>query len=209
MLRESSAGYFRGTTCPETGEEGDFLMNDEELNHLGRIMAGVLRHFPDRFGVEMDPHGWVDVDELVEAIQEKRDRFHWLRPRHLEAVAATDPKGRYEIEDGNIRATYAHSIELDWDFPTEGVPDKVYFPVSEEELDLILERGLSPRDRSLVHLSETYENALSAGLRRVENPIILEIDAARAQKEGVVIWNSGKTVYTTEHVPGEFLTRAN
>lgn len=209
MLRECpDHGYFRGAECSECGVEGDFLMNDEELNHLGRIMAGILRHFPDRFGLEMDPHGWVDLEAMVESIQEKRDRFHWLRPRHVNAVAATDPKGRYEIEDERIRATYAHSLELDWEFPTDGIPDTLYFPVAEEELELVLERGLSPRDRALVHLSETYESALSAGLRRVENPIILEVAAEKAAEDGNTIWNASKTVYTTEHVPGEYLSRS-
>jgi putative RNA 2'-phosphotransferase len=209
MLRECpDHGYARAAECPDCGAEGDFLMNDEELNHLGRIMAGILRHFPDRFGLEMDDHGWVDLEAMVEAIRDERDRFHWLRPRHVNAIAATDPKGRYEIDEGRIRATYAHSLELDWDFPTDGIPESLYYPVAEEELDLVLERGLSPNDRALVHLSETYESALSAGLQRVENPIILEVAAQKAAEDGNTVWNASKTVYTTEHVPGEYLSRA-
>jgi len=183
-------------------------MNDEELNHLGRMMAGILRHFPDRFGLEMSDTGWVDLGEMVEAIEDKRDRFHWLSPRHVRAVAATDPKGRYEVDEGRIRATYAHSLDLEWDFPTDGIPQTLYYPVSREEVDLVLERGLSPRDRSLVHLSETYESALSAGLRREENPIILEVQAEKAAEEGNTIWNASKSVFTTEHVPGKYLSRA-
>jgi putative RNA 2'-phosphotransferase len=209
MLRECpDHGYYRGGECPDCGAEGDYLMNDEELNHLGRIMAGILRHFPDRFGLEMDEHGWVDLGEMVSAIQRKRDRFHWLSPRHVRAVEQTDPKGRYETDDERIRATYAHSLDLEWDFPTEGIPETLYYPVSEEELDLVLERGLSPRDRSLVHLSETYESAVSAGLRRVENPIILEVAAEKANEDGNTIWNAAKTVYTTEEVPAEYISRA-
>jgi putative RNA 2'-phosphotransferase len=209
MLRKCPEhGYYRGGECPDCGAEGDYLMNDEELNHLGRIMAGILRHFPDRFGLEMDEHGWVDLESMVEAIQRKRDRFHWLSPRHVRAVVQTDPKGRYETEDDRIRATYAHSLELEWDFPTEGIPESLYYPVSEEELDLVLDRGLSPRDRSLVHLSETYESAVSAGLRRVENPIILEVAAQKAHEDGNTIWNAAKTVYTTEAVPADYISRA-
>lgn len=209
MLRECPEhGDYRGGECPDCGAEGDYLMNDEELNHLGRIMAGILRHFPDRFGLEMDETGWIDLEEMVEAIQRKRDRFHWLSPRHVNAVVQTDPKGRYELEDDRIRATYAHSLDLAWDFPTEGIPETLYYPVSEEELDLVLDRGLQPRDRSLVHLSETYESAVSAGLRRVENPIILEVAAQKANEDGNTVWNAAKTVYTTEEVPPEYISRS-
>lgn len=208
MLRECSThGPFRGAECEECGEEGRFIMNDRELDHLGRIMAGILRHFPDRFDLEMDPRGWVDIEDMCEAIRDRRDRFHWLRVRHIESVCETDPKGRYELDAGFVRATYGHSLKLDMDLPTEGVPDTLFYPVAEEELELVLDRGLTPSDRAMVHLSETYENALSAGLRRVENPIILEIDAARAISDGYPIFSAGKTVYTTENVPGDYITQ--
>ena len=62
MLAEcKDHGYFRGETCPKCNEKGKFLMTDRELNSLGRIMAGVLRHFPDKMGLMMDGHGWVDI----------------------------------------------------------------------------------------------------------------------------------------------------
>lgn len=211
MLREcESHGYFRGTECPECGHEGRFLMSDRELDHLGRIMAGVLRHFPDRFDLEMDENGWVVLDDMCEQVRIRRDRFHWLRPRHVEAIAATDPKGRYDIsEDGLIRATYGHSMKLDLDLPTDNIPDALFYPVAEEELDIVLDRGLTPSDRAMVHLSESYENALSAGLRRVENPIILEIAARKAREDGHTIYKAGKMVYTAESVPPEYITRKN
>ena len=42
----SQHGPFRGEECPVCGEEGKFLMSEDELNSVGRILAGVLRHFP-------------------------------------------------------------------------------------------------------------------------------------------------------------------
>ncbi len=41
-------GYYRGETCPVCNTKGKFLMSDRELDSLGRIMAGVLRHFPEK-----------------------------------------------------------------------------------------------------------------------------------------------------------------
>lgn len=209
MLRECrSHGYFRGDLCGECGEEGKFLMNEHELNRIGRIMAGVLRHFPEKFGVRMDEHGWVDVQELVGQIRRQKEKLHWLRPHHIEAIALTDPKGRYQHDKDRIRATYGHSMRVDLDLPTEGVPDTLFYPVTEEELDVVLERGLTPSGRQMVHLSGTYENALEAGSRRSENPIVLEVDARAAVGEGVVIKRAGKQVFICDDVPSRFLRRA-
>jgi len=210
MLRECHThGYCRGSACPVCGEEGRFLMNEHELNRVGRIMAGVLRHFPDKFGVAMDSHGWVDIPEFIDVLRKSKDRLQWIKPYHLVAIVATDPKGRYQIEGNRVRATYGHSIEVDLDLPTDEVPSKLYYPVTEEEVELILERGLQPTDRQKVHLSKGYENALSAGLRRAEAPIILVVDAERAVQDGLKIQHAGKTVYVTDSVPAEYLNRAD
>lgn len=211
MLHECRAhGYYRGEECTACGQEGRFLMNEHELNRVGRIMAGVLRHFPDKFGVEMDAHGWVNLREFVDQLREEKERLHWVRPYHIVAIVATDPKGRYQIEGELIRATYGHSLELDLsDLPSENVPEQLYFPVAEEELDIVLERGLTPTDRKKVHLSRTYENALAAGLRRADAPIILRVDAERMMQDDYEILQAGKTVFVTDEVPAEYLTRVD
>ena len=209
MLKECrSHGYFRAELCPLCGDEGKFLLNDEEVETLGRTMAGVLRHFPERYGLEMDPHGWVDLRDFLTAVQIRNKRFKFLRPHHVIGLIETDPKGRYQFDDGKIRATYGHSMDLDLDLPTEGIPDVLYYPTTEEESHLLLEAGLRPADRKMVHLSATYEAAMEAGRVRIQNPVILEIDTTAARAAGTVIMKAGKTVYTTKEVPGEFLKRS-
>jgi len=107
MLKECrSHGYFREEFCPHCGSEGKFLLNDEEVELLGRTMAGVLRHFPQRYGLEMDAHGWVDLRDFLTAIQIRNRRFRFVRQHHVIGLIETDPKGRYQFEDGKIRATY-------------------------------------------------------------------------------------------------------
>ena len=116
MLAEcKDHGYFRGESCPVCKEKGKFLMTDTELNSLGRIMAGVLRHFPEKLGVMIDGHGWIDISEFVESIGVSRSGFHWIRNHHIEAIALSDPKGRYQIDGGMVRATYGHTIDVNLD----------------------------------------------------------------------------------------------
>ena len=52
-------GFFTGTNCHVCNEEGKFIMSDREAGSLGRMLALVLRHAPEKFNVEMDINGWV------------------------------------------------------------------------------------------------------------------------------------------------------
>ena len=180
-------------------------MSDREANSLGRILALVLRHAPEKFGVEMDLNGWVNSRELSEAIQGQRRHFHWLRAWHFEAIANADTKGRYQVEGEMIRATYGHSIELELDLPTDDIPESLYWPCDPEAVPTHLELGITSGDRKHVHLSKTISNAMEAGHVRIHRPAILEIDTTRAIAEGDTIWRAGKTVFLCEEMPSEFL----
>ncbi|HXQ94021.1 MAG TPA: RNA 2'-phosphotransferase [Thermoplasmata archaeon] len=208
MLKECAQhGYFRAENCPVCGGSGRFLMNDRELDHLGRVMTGVLRHFPEKYSLTVEERGWIALPTLVQAIQTRHRGYHWLRVHHLVAIAESDPKGRYEVKDDKVRATYGHTIEVALDLPTENVPAELYFPVTPEEASIVLEVGLKPSDRRKVHLSKTAEDARAAGVVRTPEPVILSIDADAAQAEGIVIMRAGKTVYLADQVPAKFLAK--
>jgi putative RNA 2'-phosphotransferase len=211
LLRECrSHGYYRGDEmCPMCGASNTrFLLKDEEIDSVGRTMAGVLRHFPERYGLEMDANGWVDLGEFITAVAIRNRRFRFLKPNHILGLIQTDPKGRYEFRDGRIRATYGHSLDVDLDLPTDSVPDVLFYPTSEEECTVLLGAGLRPSDRKMVHLSGTFLAALEAGRVRIQAPVILEIDTKAARDAGVVIKKAGKTVYLTKEMPPEFLKRS-
>lgn len=206
MLKECKMhGHFRGEDCGICGEEGKFLMNTRELEEIGRLMAGILRHFPERFGLQMDDQGWVDIRRFSDAMKARRRKYHWLRTHHIRAIIDTDPKGRYQYNESSLRATYGHSIDLDMDLPTNNIPIELYYPVTPEEIDIILETGLKPSDRKMVHLSKSAQNAWEAGSHRVDDPLILIVDAEGAIESGTVIKRAGKTVYVTLEVPPQFI----
>ena len=209
MLSEChSHGFYRDEVCPLCGTKGKFLLNAEEVEMLGRTMAGVLRHFPERYGLEIDKNGWVDLRDFITGLQVRNRRLRFLKPHHVVGLIETDPKGRYQFREGLIRATYGHTLDVDLDLPTENIPDVLFYPTTEGGMPLLMAAGLKPSDRKMVHLSRTYEAALEAGRVRNPDPIILEIDAKGARAAGSVIMKAGKTVYLVHEVPPEFLRRA-
>lgn len=209
MLKEcQNHGYFRVQECPTCNDKGKFLMSDRELNSLSRMMAGTLRHFPERFDLAMDEHGWVNLFDLVDAFRDARDDFHWLRPRHIQAIVESDEKGRYEIDDEMIRATYAHSVDIELDLPTHDIPAHLYYPATEEESKLLLESGIHATDRRYVHLSKTYKNAWEAGSTKADSPRIVEVDVRAAEKDGIKVMHAASTVYLCDEVPAKYLAMA-
>ena len=200
-------GYYRGESCPLCDNKGKFLMNEGELNSLSRIIAGALRHFPEKLGLMMDGKGWVDISTLIEAIGSSRSGFNWLRVHHIEALVETDPRGRYQIDGGMIRATYGHTIEVSPDDLPIAELDEFFYPVTEEEADIIVEGGLRPTDRKKVHLSGSIEKAVEAGRVRTEEPLILKIDGKKAKKDGLKIYHAGKDVYITEGIEAKYISK--
>ena len=209
MLRECEEhGYFRDERCPVCDEEGKFLMSTEEMDKVGRTMAGILRHFPERFELEMDDQGFVSLREMVSAMRDNNRRMHWLRTHHVIALVESDPKGRYQVSGDNVRATYGHTLELDLRHPSDNIPDELFYPATSEEAEIILETGIIPADRRMVHLSKTYEDAFSAGSVRVDEPVILAVDTVRARADGIEIGRAARTVYLCSQVPPEYLSES-
>lgn len=206
MLREcKSHGFFNGLNCATCNDEGKFIMSDREHNGLGRLMAGVLRHFPEKFELEMDINGWISTRDMCDSFKKARRFYHWLRPWHFRAIAESDDKGRYQVEGDMIRATYAHSVEIELDLPTDDIPEALFWPCSEDEVGNHTELGLKAGDRKHVHLSKTIANAMEAGHVHHSRPRIFEVDTTRAIVDGHIIYKAGKTVYLTEEIPPAYL----
>jgi putative RNA 2'-phosphotransferase len=124
-------------------------------------------------------------------------------------LVATDPRGRYQIDGGMIRATYGHTIEVTLDDLPPAELDKFYYPVTEEEVDIILEGGLHPTDRKMVHLSGSIEKAIEAGKVRTETPLILEIDGIATKNDDVKIYKAGVDVYITDEIDAKYISKVD
>ncbi len=171
-------------------------MNPREVS---KQMAYLLRHDPS--GLTMDDEGFVDLDELLARLKE---RWKNLSGPKLREIVEQDPKGRYEISQGRIRALYGHSIDVEPDLPEVNV-DVLYHGTSEKSAERIQEEGLKSQGRRKVHLSAKKADAIEVGRRHTPDPVLLEIKAAEATESGVVFQKASEKVYVTDFVPPEFI----
>ena len=197
-------GYFEGGTCPECGTSSRHVLDGERRRRLSKYVSGALRHFPADAGIELDAAGWTPFSELVESVEHKYD---WAGYEELEAVVATDPKGRFERDADRIRAAYGHSVDVTLDAGDDPVPETLYHGTAPRNLDAIRGEGLKPMNRQQVHLSESQEGAFEVGRRHADDPVVLEVDAAALQAGGYEVSQRGETVYTTDRVPPQYLSR--
>jgi putative RNA 2'-phosphotransferase len=183
---------------------GKILIDGEKRERISKFLSGLLRHYPHNFGLKMDEFGWVDLKEVLKILKER----YGVGRKAVELIVKFDPKGRFEIRNGRIRAKYGHSIDVkvDWS-EAEEIPKILYHGTSPQNLESILREGLKPMRRREVHLSATVEDAMEVGRRHHPHPIVFEIDTECLKRMGLKVRKKG-SVYTTDYVPPQCLKLA-
>ncbi|MCL2863048.1 MAG: RNA 2'-phosphotransferase [Methanimicrococcus sp.] len=202
MIRKCEEhGCFRGEACPECDQEGQFVLDDEREDKLGRFISGALRHFPEKLGLSMYEDGWVSINALTAAVARK---YKWPKKYHVYALVESDEKGRYEISGGKIRAVYGHSIGVVLDYPLYG-GEFAYYGMNPEEVDTLLDEGIRPVKQRYLHLSTTLEKAIEVAMIHTENPSIFKIDVAAAIDDGLNIMIANDDILLTDEIPAEYI----
>lgn len=173
------------------------------MKHRSKLLSYVLRHRPDELGIELDAHGWTEVDTLLDALI-ARDSS-WSEPL-LREVVETNTKQRFEFDASGrrIRARQGHSVEVDLGYEPTEPPEFLFHGTVPKYLDAIRAEGLRPMSRHHVHLSPDVETAKNVGSRRGK-PVILRIRAAGMAAMGHRFMRTGNDVWLVEEVPPEFI----
>lgn len=171
---------------------------------ISKFLSLVLRHWPEKIGLALDPAGWVEVDELLRACQ--RHGFP-LSQAELENVVIANDKQRFSFNENKtrIRASQGHSVEVELGYQPAQPPERLYHGTVERFLPSIMEKGLLKGQRHHVHLSPDRATATKVGARRGK-PIILTIHSGQMYRDGHVFYQSANGVWLTEHVPPAYLT---
>ncbi|MHC1579224.1 MAG: 5-formyltetrahydrofolate cyclo-ligase [Candidatus Alkanophagales archaeon] len=166
---------------------------------VSKAMSYILRH---RKSPEMREDGFMSLEALL---RDLRRRVPYADEELVMDVVRSDPKGRYELRDGMIRARYGHSVDVRMELPPADVAT-LYHGTTAEAAAEILREGLKPMGRRKVHLSARVEDAIEVGKRRTDRPVILKVDAGAAMAEGVRIEKATDRVYVADFIPPKFIS---
>ena len=179
--------------------------SDDKTKKVSRFLSGLLRHFPDKFGLKLDRYGWVELEKVVRIVGERYCLSDEESMQIIEEIVKSDSKGRFELADGRIRARYGHSVKVDVNWSEGGeIPPVLYHGTSRKAVKSILKKGLLPMKRREVHLCENVSDAIMVGIRYDRSPVVLKINARKMLEDGYTIRRKGK-VLTTDYVPPEYI----
>lgn len=171
-------------------------------NDTSRFISLILRHNPSVIGIELDPHGWADVKELIKGINSKQK----FTMKDLEEIVRTDNKQRYSFNEDKtkIRANQGHSINVDVELEECKPPRTLYHGTGEKYVSSIRKGGLIKKSRQYVHLSDNIETAIKVGERH-GSPVVFIIHSDEMWKDGYKFYRSKNGVWLTDHVPPKYL----
>ena len=177
------------------------------LDKIGSFLCFALRHRPDQVGIELDEHGWANVDELIAGVNRVHPEMN-LDMELLSEIVRIDNKMRYSFNEDKtlIRANQGHSIPVDVELLELVPPMVLYHGTAEKYVDSIDATGLIPKSRLYVHLSLDYDTAVKVGTRH-GSPVIYTVDATRMHADGYKFYRSVNGVWLTKEVPTKYLTK--
>ena len=179
-------------------------MDPRRLVKVSKYLSRHLRHEPKRLDLELEPGGWVRVDDLLVACA--RHSFALTRDELDEVVSRSDKRRvSYDAARTRIRANQGHSVEVDLDLAPRDPPGVLYHGTARARLEKITAEGLHRMGRHHVHLSPDAETAHRVGARHGK-PVVLEVAAGRMAADGHVFYVSDNGVWLTDAVPPTYLT---
>jgi putative RNA 2'-phosphotransferase len=177
-------------------------MQESSLNErITRSLAYMLRHQPEEFDLEVDEYGFADFEDVVRALNERIGEP--IREEDVVEAIASGDRPRYELSNGVIRALYGHSIEIDAGEPSEP-PEELYIAVGGRDAERARRHGLSGGRRTYLHLALTPEEAEETGRRMPFDWLLVTVDAARADEDGIAFFDR-QALFLCEHIPTEYL----
>ncbi len=178
-------------------------MTEKEIIKTSKFLSLILRHEPERAGLELGEEGWVGVDELLQGVNSHGVPLTLDQLKHI--VATSDKKRFAFSDDGQrIRASQGHSIEVDLQYPPQTPPEILYHGTATRFLDSIRQHGLQKMERHDVHLSAETKVTVQVGGRR-GRPALLTIRAGDMHRAGFVFRCSANGVWLVDHVPPQFI----
>ena len=169
-----------------------------KLKKLSVFISLVLRHKPDAAGIQLDKHGWADVNELINGIN---NTGRTINKEILEEIVKTDNKQRYSFNEDKtlIRANQGHSISVDVELEEKQPPRYLYHGTADRFLESIMKNGIKSMNRLYVHLSTDKETAIKVA-KRHGNPVLLRIKTEDMYNNGIKFYISQNGVWLTEYV---------
>jgi putative RNA 2'-phosphotransferase len=170
----------------------------QKRDSLGRMMVYVLGRRPDEFGLVPDKEGFVSFKHLLMAFHEEPE-WRYVRQTHFREVLMGKDQSHFEWDDKRIRVP-DRQWPLHYDADSKPLPKILFLAIRRKAHGHALEKGLRSAPGRYLVLAGDTKMALKMGYRQDRSPVLLEVQVAAAQKEGVMFRHFG-LLFLAEELP--------
>lgn len=172
---------------------------NKELTRISKKLALILRHKPESFNIKLDKNGWAQTSDILKALN--------INMSILETIVVTDNKGRYAFDEykKRIRAVQGHSIVVDLNLVSAIPPDSLYHGTAKRNIGSIMSKGINKISRQYVHLSTSFETAVTVGTRHGE-AVVFRINTKAMRADGISFYRAENGVWLTEYIDPKYIS---
>lgn len=183
------------------------MLTSKQEMKLAKTVCYALRHRPEEFNLELDSHGYVTINGLIEGINAKEKKNY--SKEDLLVMTKNDEKGRYKVKGNFIRCQFGHSIQVDLGDSVDNIPDVLIHGTAKKNVPSIMKFGMKPKSRNRVHLTSDVNVAKNVGMRYAkteENLSILSIDVKSMIDDGIKVYSTQSSTFLVDEVPPKYIS---
>ena len=171
-----------------------------QLEALARMLAYMLGHHPDEFGLVLAEDGSIPLKQLHQALIHEPG-WGFVRRHHLDQVVSLMQPPAFEVAEERIRCLKPGPAPRRR--PGEAPPALLYLAIPPKSHERVWQEGLKAAAGQELVLARTKETALKLGKRRAPAPILITIQAQAAAKSGLVLYRLwGRALFSPRPAPG-------
>jgi putative RNA 2'-phosphotransferase len=175
----------------------------KQLETLARMLAYMLGHRPDEFGLVLSEDGSIPLKQVHQALL-REPGFAFVRRHHLDQVVSLVQPPAFEVIEERLRCLIPGPARLRR--LGEAPPALLFLAIPPKAHERVWQEGLKAGAGGELVLARTKETALKLGKRRAPAPILVTIQAQAAAKSGIGFTGYGDELFLAPSLPRNFLT---
>ena len=163
-----------------------------QLESLARMLAYMLGHHPDEFGLVLSEDGFIPFKELHQALS-REPGWGFVRRHHLDQVVSLMQPPAFAVEGERIRCLQPGPLPRRR--PGLPPPPLLYLAISPKVHERVWQEGLKAAAGRELLLARTPDTALKLGKRRAPTPVLVTIQAQAAAQAGLSFTGYGEELF--------------
>jgi len=173
-----------------------------QLETLAKLLAYVLGHRPDEFGLVLAADGSVPLKQLHQALINEPG-WGFVRRHHLDQVVSLLDPPAFAVAEERIRCL--NPGPLPPRRPGESPPPLLYLALPPKAQQRVWQEGLQAPAGGELLLARRKDTAVKLGRRRAPAPVLVTIQAQAAAKAGATFTGYGEEFFLALSIPRPFL----